>query len=1027
MSWPQGLQKQTYRINMGQGLDGHTDPKTLSSGKMLVLQNAKFVVGNRLNKRDGFAAIGTIAGSGIYFYRIFAYGVESVPIGTQQAGSFSTRAIFRYSPAANGGLGDYPAIGTNLFNPCVITTRSIQSDSHAYPQSDSCSANGFTLYAWIDGSDQGAYYRIIRESDGSVAQAAVYAGGPGTGLAAVRCADVGGYLVATASLTVAGTITVVSYNTSGATTVSNAAVASGLFVTQPKFDLMSRGMAGNIAIAYQSSLTKIQFVSVNPATAAVVTTGSFTSLVNLVAPPSLLNNDNVSVTFACVYADINSRLNYVPFNSSFTFGAATLSATNDTTISVVTGRYGGISSDVFVTSNTSAAIPQTIPEITNYSINAAGVFTTGTKTLGVAIHSKPFTTYQDGVFFWALHASQAQGQYILLSYFTIPGFSSSMLPAARTLFGQAMAGAQGTIPTSAVNVSAYIASTSLAFGSFRCAATTIGQQYSTATGLVQVPAVGAISMDFSVANNYRAVTLNNQTVIAGGLLTLYDGNMATELGYLIYPEGYTGVAGVGAGLNVGLYQYVVTYEWTDANGILHRSETGIPLSVTVSATANGTVTLTIPTLRQTLKSQPPTGFSSGRNPLIAIYRTTANASPAIFYRVGFVLNSSSVQTVSYVDSLADTLLTTNQFLYTQGGIADNFTLDGTNVICAIPDRLLASDPYNTGIVHVGIQYTPTVGIAFHSGITILLPTGYGPITNMQYMDTTLIIFYARAIFAVSGAGPTPNGQNNGFSQPQLITNGVGCDNPHAAILFADGILFKSAKGYYLLGHDLSFAPETNYIGSPVEKFNSFGCRRAVLMPDTCECRFLLSDLTTILVYNTLFKQWSTIITHSQDILVTPDGVFYAAAQSLAGGFPPMAKESIGTFTDSLVYPNNYAFNITSGWVALNQLQGCQRIYRVRLLGDFKSTHTLQVEFAYDFEGGDTPSFAETHTITSANITSGSSVWQCEVFPLRQKCQAIAMRISDPSPTGESFDMTDIEIEVGVQPGRRFPLSSLKGF
>lgn len=50
--------------------------------------------------------------------------------------------------------------------------------------------------------------------------------------------------------------------------------------------------------------------------------------------------------------------------------------------------------------------------------------------------------------------------------------------------------------------------------------------------------------------------------------------------------------------------------------------------------------------------------------------------------------------------------------------------------------------------------------------------------GMLYMDASLIIFKARSIYVMTGQGPTSNGQNNSYSQPQLITADVGCDNVH---------------------------------------------------------------------------------------------------------------------------------------------------------------------------------------------------------------------------------------------------------
>lgn len=91
------------------------------------------------------------------------------------------------------------------------------------------------------------------------------------------------------------------------------------------------------------------------------------------------------------------------------------------------------------------------------------------------------------------------------------------------------------------------------------------------------------------------------------------------------------------------------------------------------------------------------------------------------------------------------------------------------------------------------------------------------------------------------------------------------------------------------------------------------------------------------------------------------------------------------------------------------------------MGDFKSISTLKVQIAYD----DVPTIVDTFTISSANATFNNSVFQFECFPSNQKCESIQITISEVTPTGESFDLTDMEIVFAMQPDRRFPLNSNK--
>jgi hypothetical protein len=109
--------------------------------------------------------------------------------------------------------------------------------------------------------------------------------------------------------------------------------------------------------------------------------------------------------------------------------------------------------------------------------------------------------------------------------------------------------------------------------------------------------------------------------------------------------------------------------------------------------------------------------------------------------------------------------------------------------------------------------------------------------------------------------------------------------------------------------------------------------------------------------------------------------------------------------------------IVTGWIHASSVQGFMRAFRALLLGESKSSHTLQVRVRFDYE----ETWNETHTITSANATDNGSAYQFEVRFARQKCQAIQLEITDLTPTAEAFTLAGLALEIGVLPGaRRLP-------
>ena len=1022
------LDKQFYRVNFGQGLDTKTDAKVLSSGKMVALQNAQFTQANAINKRNGFAAVGSPDSTDL-ISNLQSFQGNVFGIGSPTANS-AIRSM--YSLNAAGSL----AASAPSFNDFQVTSSQVISNSQAQPQADSASANGYTLHAWlsnvISNTITSVYYEVVQIATGQVIVPQTQLLGAGfpafTRYSDVRCLAIGSNIVLGA--TQAGQLSLATFNT-----VTQSLVYSGTFGWTPigsgfvQWDWLAINGATTssqrILLSYVASATLITVAALSN-TASVVSTTFYThnatstfSTIGMATPYAAS-----STMFNLLYLDgFTGYAWQVPMNSSLSFGTSVSNNTSSGSF-LISGQERSDGS-VLAFSCGAAGTGQ---DSTFSTLFRSGVGTlVGTGMGGIAVHSKPIYKNDNSIYFWGLYSSLLQAQYILFQWigtYSINSvtYNNAILPAARILYGNAV-GISTTInqPWTRLAVSV----DNLGSGRYRLDCISSGIEYPSSTGIIQNGAVSQLNMNFGYYGAYASATQNNQQIIAGGFNALNDGGGITELGFFLYPENITTVISTtGGNLGTGVYQYVAIYGWYDNIGNLHRSETSVPVTVTTTTGTTNKVSLNIANLNATLKQS---SNYNRVNAFIEVYRDTVNASPVIYYLISNTPTVSSVAGgfVTIVDTISDTNIAFQQILYTEGGVEDNYTLDGTAVICAGPDRLFASDPNNNGIVHVGQPYIPTDGLTFFSGITQLLPTNDGPITGMIYMDTSLIVFKARSIYACQGLGPTSNGQNNQLTPFQLITDDMGCDNPNACTLYPGGILFKSAKGYYRLGHDLSFNPKDNYIGESVESYNSYSCLRALHVPDRNQVRFALSDNATILCYDYFFEQWSTIQSSVTD-MTTVGGNFYLASNTPSIG-ALVGQETVGTFVDALLSPTGIPWLIQSGWFALNQLQGMQRVYRLRFLGDFKSTHTIAVNIAYDYEGSaGNWTFNETHTLTSANITASGSAYQFEIFPLRQKCEAIMWQITDGTPTGESFDLTDCEIEVGLIPGRRFPLAASKG-
>jgi hypothetical protein len=242
-------------------------------------------------------------------------------------------------------------------------------------------------------------------------------------------------------------------------------------------------------------------------------------------------------------------------------------------------------------------------------------------------------------------------------------------------------------------------------------------------------------------------------------------------------------------------------------------------------------------------------------------------------------------------------------------------------------------------------------------------------------------------------------------------------------------MFKSTKGIYLINRSL----QTSYIGSPVENYNADQVVRSVLVQNRNEVRFLLAT-DVVLVYNYYFKQWSVFTNYKNGT----DSAIYGGEFTYLTTEGDLRQETTDLFFDN---GSSIQMKVVTPWYSFAGLQGYQRIYRVFLIGKFKSQHTLRVRVGYDFKS----SWQETILINTNDLfgtttfgsespygTEEGGTWadELEVYQFQfdvttQKCQSIRFEISDNSSTGngQGFELTGLAFEVGVkQGGNKLPVS-----
>ena len=1012
-----GLLKEPVHVSFTSGVDTKSDPKQVAAN-LLILENATFVSPGRLRKRNGYATVNT----GLFRGRALAKKNSGELI------AWDGISLSSYSASTLG----FQSKGS-MVSP-TITKTPLDLTSYSIAGYDSATLSGIqvTAYekwngAFINGNLIGCEFSVTDTATGnnlgvvslgataSCPKVLVFAGGfsiiyidtvlPSLKIVRVTLANPTNPSPTVTTVTTPGTPALTLQQNTNGSPFDACVDKSG--------NNMFISFVNNTAAGYTTFL-------INNATPTTVSgNASFTSAALPICVGVFVDNTFGLLGPVVIYGDAAGNTRYYAYTAALAVLATNQAIDTGPIATVVSGvqvpSSGLIKFFYTIEPSNRLALDTDIVK-TGFTFNSGyGPVTPTVLARGVSMCSKPVVTANPlGVnsvqLVLAFDTSSRtnptfgarnvfQSTYFLMddsgniSARIFPGtgggayqnnqsigFSSRMLP--ETL----VSGTLGTV-VSFPALSAYRIVTA--------ATTTLFQ-----TALVNV------SLNFlDSVNEAQRGELGQALMFSGGRLTYYDGDTCAEMGFHYYPFGLSGVGGASGNLSPGQYQYVACFEWTDAYGQVVRSAPSAALTITNAASDKNT--LTIPTLRLTNKP----GVAQ-----VTLYRTQANGTT--FYQINNLGSSTSstlnnnptVDSVSFVDILADTSIASNPQLYTTGGVLQNDAPPPCTALAIHRNRVFLLDSTNRLSVWYSKQVVPSAPVEFSAFLTLNIDPRGGDVTALATLDDKLIVFKSDRIFAVTGQGPDSTGAQNDFSDATLVTSDAGCSIPKSIVTMPQGIMFQSAKGWYLLTRSL----QCEYVGAPVEAYNTETTMAALLVGTTNQVRFMTNNAHA-LVYDYLMRQWSVFTNISAG-----DAVIYQGGMNFLNPVGGLFQETIGAFVDPL---NTYiSMRVLTAWIQTAGLQGFQRAYEMLILGDWRSSHSLNVSVAYDFG----TAFTQTDTIP---VTASAVPYQWRIFFAQQKCAAIQIQLQDVQngSVGEGVALSGLTFLIGRKRGlRKLPSSSTFG-
>jgi hypothetical protein len=890
------LQKQPIQISFGQGVDTKTDKFQVQMGKFLSLVNTKFDKGGQLTKRDGFPLITTAPTDNLT--TLLTLGDSLLATGN---------SLYAY----NNQTMSWTNKGT--VQPISLSTSAAVRTSSSQVTSDSVTAsNGLSMVVYQDGT--GSYYKIVDTDSGQSRVNSVSLGSTATQPRAIL---LGSYFVVVYLVSVSGTPTMryvaVPVNNPDAplavasitTAIASTSVAFDVCVANNFAYIMWNASDGGGAVRY------VRLSNTLVLTTEVAVAGAVANLCCIVPDTTLPTANIWIVWYTAAGTTVSARL----VNFQLTIVLATTSVVTATTIAGLTGTsQQNVLSLIYQVQNDYSYAAIRSDYLQKKTVTSAGVVSSASTILrGVGLSSKAFLANNSTTYLMVNYRGAYQPSYFLIDV------NGTVL--ARLAYQNGTGALSGnTVPSVTVlddvaHVS-YLRRTQLL---------PINRtQGSTAPSVYSQAGVDLAVIDINTTQQYSAEAANCLH-LTGGQIWQYDGVTPVEHSFHVFPEDVAvSTSTSGGSITDQQYFYIFIYEWTDGSGLIHRSAPSIPVGIVTAGGNTSTNTVNVPTLRLTSKPS----INSVR---IVGYRWSA--ANQVYYQFTSItsptLNNTSVDSVTFTDTLADASIIGNPVLYTTGAVVENIAAPAANDITMFKSRAVIIDAEDPNTLWYSKQLLEGTPIEFSDLFTIYVSPAVGnsaisgPCTAVSNMDDKLIIFKKNSIYYVTGNGPDITGANNDFSEPTYITSAAGCENPRSIVLTPNGLMFQSDKGIWLLKRDLG----TQYIGDAVEQYNNEAIVSALTIPGTNQVRFVLDNGIT-LMYDYYYGQWTTW-TGAAAISST----LFENKQTLLNSFGQILQESPGTYIDGPGNPVLVSF--TTAWIKLIGLQSYQRAYYCYLLGGLK--------------------------------------------------------------------------------------------
>lgn len=516
-----------------------------------------------------------------------------------------------------------------------------------------------------------------------------------------------------------------------------------------------------------------------------------------------------------------------------------------------------------------------------------------------------------------------------------------------------------------------------------------------------VPTVYELTPFIAAGSDVRARRYGKAVIFSGGCTTSVDSTAEYEFSP-VAPPCIISAAPSGSGA-AGNFFYRAVVEFTDANGLLHRSAPSNVVESQRGSTGSSVVA-------KLFRPANAGYYTAGLN--LAIYRTTDGGS--IFYRLGTLFGAS------FTDGAANTdaVIADNEVLYTDSGELEAQSMFATDDILVTSNRMFAIPSDDKTSVWYTKTFQPGIFPEFNSALRISIPAG-GDNVALGQLDDKVVVFKKNSIFVIFGQGPNNLGVGGDYAYEQIQTN-VGCIQSSTVVSYPEGLMFVHNSGIHAINRNLQVQP----LGIPVDDTSPAAICSAVAIPHKHQVRFGVrynEYPVTTLYYSYLYNRWSRLTTDQKS-----PALWTNITNSEQDQLVYLTSDGKVRYESSTVYADDAGdegidLYYSTPWIKLAGLQGTQRIRRAlfflrRRGGEGDGDGSATVTVRYDYQEF---SVEQTKTWTQAEILAANQK-QLELTLNRQKFQSVKFQIRLFADTGEDksegYALAGIALDVGIKKG-----------